>query len=344
MKTRIYLAAALMVCAAAPASHAQNAPFFGSTTLHEIELTLTQEEWDSMSPAQGQRRQGPMDIEFPEIKSMVSIDGKPYEVGLRFKGNSSYMSSARGFKRPFKIDLDQFVKTQAIDGQTKLNLNNNFSDRTQIREILAYEIFRKMGLPSPRTTALAKVTLNLGGEKKVAGALYTLAAAARLPAFSRSTVRRRRRPAPQARGRARRRITYLGDDWSRYDAEATTPRASPRSAEDKSPLHRLRQARARSPTTRRSRRRSAATWTEESFAKFIAATVVTSNGDNLILSMGHNFYIWLNPKTNKFQYLPWDLNMAFGGFPIGDAVKLSIKKPWSGQSKFLERFRWRFPR
>jgi hypothetical protein len=117
METRSYLAAA-------PASRAQTAPLFGPTTVHKIELTLSQSEWDSMSPTRGQG-DGPMNIAFPEIKSVVTIDGKNYEVGLCFKGNSSYMSSSRGFKRPFKIDLNQFVKTQSVGGQTKLNLNNN---------------------------------------------------------------------------------------------------------------------------------------------------------------------------------------------------------------------------
>ncbi len=75
----------------------------------------------------------------------------------------------------------------------------------------------------------------------------------------------------------------------------------------------------------------------EGFAKFLAATAVTSNGDNMF-AMGHNFYLWLNPKTNKFVYLPWDLNMAFGGFPIGDPIHLSVKKPYNGESKLTDRF------
>ena len=328
MKTRTYLAAALTVCAAAPASHAQNAPFFGPTTVHEIELTLSQAEWDSMTPSRGQGG-GPMNLEYPEIKSSVTIDGKSYEVGLRFKGNSSYMSSSRGFKRPFKIDLNQYVKTQSIGGQTKLNLNNNFSDRTQIREVLAYEIFRRMGVPSGKT-ALAKVTLNLGGEKKVLG-LYTLAEQldtnylkARFGVGDGLLLK------PEG---ARGGIVYLGEDWTRYE-RTYDPKGKSTDAEKKRFIAFAKLATQADDAT--FQKEIDGYLDLESFAKFMAATVVTSNGDS-ILSMGHNFYIWLNPKTNKFQYLPWDLNMAFGGFPIGDAVKLSIKKPWSGQSPLLER-------
>lgn len=317
-----------LVAAAPRFSHA--ADFFAPTKVHELTLHLTLADWNSLAPTRNQpSAPGGMGLEFPEIKSKVTVDGKDYEVGLRFKGNSSYMSSSRSAKRPFKIDFNQYVKGQSHDGQTKLNLNNNFSDQTQIRETLAYEVFRRMGIASPRTT-LARVVVKLDGEDKVLG-LYTLAEQVDTH-FLKDRFGTSEGLLLKPEG-ARGGIVNLGDDWKRYE-QLYDPKGKP-SAEEKARFIAF---------TKLVTGADEATFKAEigkyldieAFATFMAATVVTSNGDS-ILSMGHNFYIWHNPKTGKYQFLPWDLNMAFGGFPIGDAVHLSVKKPYSGQLALLDR-------
>jgi hypothetical protein len=75
------------------------------------------------------------------------------------------------------------------------------------------------------------------------------------------------------------------------------------------------------------------------FAKFLAGTVVMGSLDT-ILMMGHNFYIVRNPKSGKYEFLPWDLDLAFGGFPGGgiDATQLSIEKPVGDREILIKRF------
>jgi hypothetical protein len=77
----------------------------------------------------------------------------------------------------------------------------------------------------------------------------------------------------------------------------------------------------------------------ENFARFLAGTVVTSAMDS-ILAMGHNYYIIRDPVSGKFQFLPWDLDLAFGAFPMAgaDGVKLSINKPFTDREILLKRF------
>jgi hypothetical protein len=78
----------------------------------------------------------------------------------------------------------------------------------------------------------------------------------------------------------------------------------------------------------------------DEFARFMAVTVWLSNMDS-ILSMGQNFYVYLHPKTQQFQFLPWDFDHSFGQFPMAGSAdeleRLSLLKPWSGQVLFLER-------
>ena len=63
-----------------------------------------------------------------------------------------------------------------------------------------------------------------------------------------------------------------------------------------------------------------------------------SNLDSFF-GLGHNYYLYLHPKTNRFTFLPWDLNMSFGGFGMaaGNQAELSIKKPFLGGNRLAER-------
>jgi spore coat protein H len=75
----------------------------------------------------------------------------------------------------------------------------------------------------------------------------------------------------------------------------------------------------------------------DEFARYMAVNVWLVNSDS-ILSMGHNFYVYLDPKTNRFQFFPWDLDLAFDHFPMGQGgTNLSVLHPWQGQNRFLER-------
>lgn len=87
------------------------------------------------------------------VRADFWYDGRKFSnVAVRPKGNSSLMSVAgSGSKRlSLKIDFNFFNSAQTFYGVKKLCLNNGFSDPTFIREVLSYEIFQKMGLPTPR--------------------------------------------------------------------------------------------------------------------------------------------------------------------------------------------------
>jgi spore coat protein CotH len=78
----------------------------------------------------------------------------------------------------------------------------------------------------------------------------------------------------------------------------------------------------------------------DEFARFMAVTVWLSTMDS-ILGMGQNFYVYLHPKTHKFQFMPWDLDHSFGQFGMTGSQEqrenLSIHRPWRGEVRFLER-------
>ena len=93
-----------------------------------------------------------------EVEASVSMRGAWFPaVTLRIKGQ---WGSARSFtqKCGLKVDLNAF-EDHRIYGQETLTLNNMVQDPTYVSEHLAYEVFRGMGVPAPRT-AWSRVTIN----------------------------------------------------------------------------------------------------------------------------------------------------------------------------------------
>jgi spore coat protein CotH len=78
----------------------------------------------------------------------------------------------------------------------------------------------------------------------------------------------------------------------------------------------------------------------DEFARFMAVMVYLSDLDGM-LGPGQNFYLFLAPKTQKLTFIPWDQDHSFGQFAMRGTQeqreKLSIRKPWQGENRFLER-------
>lgn len=318
----VYAAAIVFQQAATPP------PFHTREAMHEIRIELTKAQWDAMQP----ERTGGMDSEYPEERVKVTIDGRDLDVAIRFKGNASYRSSQGSFKRPFKIDVNKFIKTQTVNGETTINLSNNAMDPSGIREAIAYTVFRKLGVVCSRT-AFAKVTLNIPGtvENKVLG-LYT--SSEQLDSDFLKTAYGTA-PTLVLKPEGAHNMPY-GDDWAPYE-KTYDSKGKPSDADKQHFMAFTKFVHEASDTEFAAK---LGTYLDiPQFAKFLAGTVVTGSLDT-ILMMGHNFYIVRNPKSGKYEFLPWDLDLAFGGFPMAgiDATQLSIEKPVGDREILIKRF------
>lgn len=92
----------------------------------------------------------------------VSINGEKFEkVAIRTKGASSLddvkiMGSDR---YSFMLSLNKYKKGQKYHGLSKLSLNNNIWDATQMKDAVVYDMCRYISLPAPLAN-YAKVMLN----------------------------------------------------------------------------------------------------------------------------------------------------------------------------------------
>ena len=256
------------------------------------------------------------------------------EVSVRYKGNNTYMTSRNSLKRPLKLDLNRGFKGRRLGGVTMLNLHNNVNDSGGMNEPLSYRLFRAAGVPACRT-AYAQVYLTVPGQytNHYVG-LYSIVENVDNN-FTRSRFGTKR--GALFKPVTRQVFEDMGDNWSAYEQAYAA----------KTPVfdHEAGRVIEFSKLVSHASDAEFAARLEEfldldEFARFMAVTVWLSNMDS-ILSMGQNFYVYLHPKTQQFQFLPWDFDHSFGQFPMAGSAdeleRLSILKPWSGQVLFLER-------
>ncbi len=103
-----------------------------------------------------------------------------YHAGLRFKGNSSLRNAwtAGSYKMSMRFNMDKFeddypeIKNQRFYGFDKLGLCSSNLDESLIREKVAGDVYRQMGVPVARTS-FCRIFIDYGQGKKYFG-LYTL--------------------------------------------------------------------------------------------------------------------------------------------------------------------------
>lgn len=112
------------------------AAFFDDSYVHEIRITFEDPDWyDTLFESHS------TDVEDPYFEASFVGDGVALEqVGVRFKGNSSF--SGNSVKKSIKIDFDEYDEDNdelTFMGLKKLNLNNSTNDPTMLREKLFYD-------------------------------------------------------------------------------------------------------------------------------------------------------------------------------------------------------------
>jgi spore coat protein CotH len=78
-----------------------------------------------------------------ELSGTLTYQGQVYEqVGVSFKGQTSYSQTNGEEKKSFNIRMDAAVAGQDLDGYDVLNLNNCFDDPSFLREFIYLYLIR----------------------------------------------------------------------------------------------------------------------------------------------------------------------------------------------------------
>jgi len=94
-----------------------------------------------------------------EVPAKLTVDGKVYpNVGVHFRGASSFMMTPEGRKRSLNISLDFMDEDQRLGGYRTLNLLNANGDPTMLRSALYLHIARQY-IPAPKANFM-RVVIN----------------------------------------------------------------------------------------------------------------------------------------------------------------------------------------
>jgi spore coat protein H len=333
------------------------ADLFRPTNVWDVQLKFTSNQWTKLGPntvrpvlhlmqpdgsiilrnpaASRNGLAGVFGLDFPWSEADLNFGDLQFQsVGARFKGNGTFVNSQRSYKRPFKINLSRNVATQQLAGRTTLNFHNLVADASCLSDTMAYEFFRDADVPVSRT-AFARLRLTVKGrfDDRLLGLYVVVENPDEDWAREQFGVEGIVLFKP---------VTYelfkdLGDDWKTYagiyDAKMKV--------KSKQTGRLIALAKLVTHATDMEFAARVGDFIDlDEFARFLACQVILSNYDG-ILSNGQNFLLYLDPRTERFGFIPWDLDHCWGEFPFIGSIKqreqASLWHPWVGENHFLDR-------
>lgn len=229
-------------------------------------------------------------------EASVNYNGMQFDhVGIRTKGNLSLRSvvNSDSDRYSFKISFDEYLN-QTLNGISKINLNNNYSDASYMREFLTYELAESVGLPTP---GFSYVNVYVNDE------LWGFYLA--IEQIGDSYLQRHFDHSYGALYKAQ--MTGTGSDltWLGSDPDSYTGLVmKSKSSNDDVLIDMLDELNNGTDYEK--------VLDVDNVLKYVALNVVASNMDSYLGMNKQNYYLYEN--NGIFSVLPWDYNMAFGGF------------------------------
>lgn len=267
----------------------------------DVKITIDEDQFQDMLDNASAEEYKPASVEYNGIK----LDN----VGIRTKGNLSLRSVVQmedSNRYSFKLSFDEYVN-QTLEGISKINLNNNYSDATSMREFLTYELAELMGLPTPEYSFV-----NIYINDELWG--FYLA----VEQIDESYLERNfgtsygslYKGVMTGQGSD---LTWLGDDPDLY----TGLEVKSEKSDGDALIAMLNELNNGSDYEK---------YIDiEDALGYIALNVLTNNTDSYLGSNKQNYYLY--EEDGVFSILPWDYNMAFGG--LGRS-SLYIDEPTQG--------------
>ncbi len=286
---------------------------FDRDHLVEVEIEMDAADWDALRAETrslldilgGDCLAQPFESPFTYYRADLTVDGDSYpQVGVRKKG---FLGSLSETKPSLKVKLDEYVDGQEILGLDKLTFNNSQQDGSYLHQCLAYDLFRSAGVPASRCN-FAHVTVN-GDDLGLFVHVESLDKEFLEKNFDdpegkfyEGTLSDFR---PEFTGTFDLKTEDVTDDRSHIDA-LTDALADP---DDSGLIERL------EPLV-----------DLDAYYTFWAMEVLTRHWDGYA-SNTNNFYLYDDPDSGRFQFVPWGVDGTFTANPLlpnGESPPVSV--------------------
>ncbi len=264
---------------------------FNKSKVTTVDIEIADEDWEDML-------ENAADEELKQAD--ITINGKTIEnVAIRTKGNLSLRSvvNSDSDRYSLKVDFDYYDDTKSLYGLKKLNLNNNYSDSTLMREYISYELMEKMGLPTPAHSYMY-VTVN--GEER--GLYLGVEAVDETFLANNYGSNNGFLFKPDGTGSD---LKYISDNIADYTGIGLKTNED---NVENSKLTEMLDAINNGGDIEKY-------IDVDEMLRYFAVNTALVNLDSYQGNMKHNYYLYEN--NGVFSIIPWDYNMSFGGFGAG---------------------------
>lgn len=273
MKKHYYLALLIIFLSNSLNAQYDGDQIFDESFIHEIQITTSQSLDDIFNSFL---------LEFGTNNytyaiADVVIDGNSLDsIGFRIKGGISAFDP----KIPFKLDFNAFVPGRKYDGLKKLNLHQGGMDPSFMREAITYGLMRNAGVKTVRTS-FAKIYVN-----GTYVGIYTL-----VEQINDDFIHNNFASADGAL------YKLIFDDLQlKYEIDNSFNYAAFESAVNQIPIDQLHEQLPDYLDV-------------ESFLRFFVMEIFV-NGVDGPLTSNNNYYIYYEPKSATYVYIPWDYNLS----------------------------------
>jgi spore coat protein H len=247
-----------------------------------------------------------------------------YEVGIRYKGNSSlYSTYNQGIgKFPLRFKFDYFeddypeINNQRFYGFKDISMSSNYNDKSFMREKGAAETFRAFGVPAPRT-AFFEVYMDYGEGSEYLG-LYTMVEVvfdSMLEDFFGSESGNCYKPDGDG-------AKFGASDFSLDDFEKKT-NENDGDWSDIQAMYDALHASTRTTDVEAWKTQLESLFDVDGFLKYLAANNAIQNWDTYG-NMTHNFFLYHDPADDLIKWIVWDNNEAFQSGGASNALSFEM--------------------
>jgi len=277
----------------------ENGPLYKDDVVPRIDITIDPDTLNWLY----QEENLESDIEFSArfIFANGDIKDTVEPVGFRLRGNTSRYSQ----KKSFKVSFNTFESGAKYYGVEKLNLNGEHNDPGIIRSKVCWDIFNKIGIPAPRAN---HVRVYINGDyyglyisvehidEEFVKSRFT---------YNNGNLYKCLYPAN---------LQYIGDDPDLYKLENGGRRAYElkinEEKDDYSDIANFIDVLNNNPGSSLKCNLDVV-FNQYDYLKVIAADILLGNWDGYIYNQ-NNFYLYHNTISDKFEYIPYDLDNTIG--------------------------------
>ncbi len=269
--------------------------FYNTAVLQKIEIQFPFSNWDYRLDTAAMGKDGFIKADLVKVNGNIL-----FNIGVKYKGNSSYDSTRS--KNSLHLSLDEYVSTNQYEGFNSIKLNNAYQDPSMIREVLAYNILNNY-MNAPRAN-FAQVYIN----GTYAGVFTNVEAINKNFCadhfYGKDDIFIKGNPITSASSNSKCNLLKLAGDstayfnfyelksdygWKQLEALCDTVTNYPNSVERVLDIDK-------------------AIW-------MLAFNNIIVNLDSYSGAFCQNYYLYKD-ETKRFNFMIWDLNMSFGGFPF----------------------------